>query len=265
MIGFFPDVGASHFLNRLPGRLGVCAALTGTHTANNPGLQTCLCTALTWRAPSLDAGLRLRGRELRDVGLATHYIESSALPLLMERLSGLDTSAADVDAVSAALREHEAPAMLSPPPPGSIPARQRLIDSWFSGNTVEEIDAALAAAAAAGGADGKFAAELRADMGRAAPTALKVSLEALRRARGLSLRECLRMEFRIVAAFMRRSDFYEGVRAALVDKDGEPRWAPATLAEVTPADVDAFFEPLPADQELQLGPEPGAPPPRARL
>jgi enoyl-CoA hydratase/carnithine racemase len=84
VIGFFPDVGATHFLNRLPGRLGVCAALTG---------------------------LRLRGRELRDVGLATHFVEAAALPVLAERLAGLSSAASNFDAVSNALREHESPVM----------------------------------------------------------------------------------------------------------------------------------------------------------
>jgi enoyl-CoA hydratase len=261
VIGFFPDVGASHFLNRLPGRLGVCAALTGTE------LRAFLATSLISpdAVASLDAGLRLRGRELRDVGLATHYVESSVLPILMERLESLGSSASDIDAVSAALREHEAPAMLAPPAANSVLGRMPLINAWFAGGTVEEIDGALAAAEAAGGPNGTFAASLRADMGRAAPTALKVSLEALTQARGKSLRECLRMEFRVVARFMGAPDFYEGVRAALLDKDGEPRWSPATLAAVTPEAVAAYFEPLPQDQELQLGPEPGAPPPRARM
>ena len=235
MIGFFPDVGASHFLNRLPGRLGVCCALTG---------------------------LRLSGREVRDVGLATHYIETTQLPALQERLQGLGTAASSLDAVANALREHESPVMLSPPPEGSIMTKLPLIDAWFGHDTVEDIDTALGAAAAAGGPAGALAASLRSEMGRAAPTALKVSLEALRRARGLSLRECLRLEFRVVARFMQRGDFYEGVRALLLDKDQAPAWEPPTLAAVTPDAVAAFFAPLPEADELALGPEPGAPPQR---
>jgi enoyl-CoA hydratase len=155
---------------------------------------------------------------------------------------------------------------MTPPPAGSIPAQLPHINAWFAGDTVEAIDAALAAAAAdaSDAAAAALAARLRADMGRASPTALKVALEAMRRGAKLSLRECMRMEFRVVCRFMAPgSDFYEGVRAALVDKDGAPKWQPATLAAVTPDAVAAFFEPLPEGQELELGPEPGAPPPRA--
>ena len=84
VIGFFPDVGATHFLNRLPGQVGLCCALTG---------------------------LRLRGRELRDLGLATHYVDSAHLARMQTRLAGLGPSAANQDAVNNALREHESPDM----------------------------------------------------------------------------------------------------------------------------------------------------------
>ena len=45
-------------------------------------------------------------------------------------------------------------------------------------------------------------------------------------------------------AFMAGEDFYEGIRALLVDKDRQPKWSPAELAEVTPALVEAHFRPL---------------------
>jgi enoyl-CoA hydratase/carnithine racemase len=220
----------------------------------------------------LCAGLRLRGRELRDVGLATHYVDSGVLPQLQERLEGMGSAAGNVDAVSNVLREHESATMMTPPPAHSIPGRMPLINAWFGGDSVEAIDAALVAAAGSGtpaaGSGAALAAQLLADMRRASPTALKVAHEAMRRSADgrLSLRECMLMEFRLVCRFMRPgSDFYEGVRAALVDKDGAPRWAPPTLKEVSADAVAAFFAPLPADvPELELGPEPGAPPPSVR-
>jgi hypothetical protein len=160
---------------------------------------------------------------------------------------------------------------MTPPPADSIPGRLPLINAWFGGDTVEAIDAALVAASSSAGAPGSdaaLAATLLADMRRASPTALKVALEAMRRSREgrLSLRECMLMEFRLVCRFMRPgSDFYEGVRAALVAKDGAPRWSPPALKDVSADAVAAFFAPLPADvPELALGPEPGAPPPRVQ-
>jgi len=230
-IGFMPDVGATHFLNRLPGRLGVACSL---------------------------AGLRLRGRELRDVGLATHFVESATLPLLAERLVELGAGAAREEALGNALRELESPELLAPPPPGSIATRLPDIDAWFAADSAEGILAALDAAA--GGAP--FAAELAAGMRRGAPEALKVSLAALARNRNRSLRECLLDEFRCVVRFMEKPDFYEGVAAQLLRKDGQPAWARPTLGEVTPEAVAAYSAPLdgPGQAELELPPEPGMPP-----
>jgi enoyl-CoA hydratase/carnithine racemase len=157
-IGFFPDVGASHFLNKLPGRLGVACALTG---------------------------LRLRGRELRDCGVATHFVDSAQLPLLMERLGGLSaTSARLPSCLGGVLREHESLEMLAEPPAESVLRKLPLINDWFGPSSVEEIERRLVAAADDRGAPhgaSKYAAGLLAELRHASPTALKVSLEALTR------------------------------------------------------------------------------------
>ena len=86
VIGFFPDVGATHFLNRLPGNLGLCLALTG---AQLPFREVACGPCIGSRCVCSCAGLRLSGRELRDVGLATHYVDSASLPLLMQRFQDL--------------------------------------------------------------------------------------------------------------------------------------------------------------------------------
>ena len=89
---------------------------------------------------------------------------------------------------------------------------------------------------------------------RASPTSVKVSLELLRRGAALPLEECFAMELRVTAHLLRRGagagDFYEGVRALLIDKDQKPRWAPAALADVAEADVAAAFAPLEQREEL---------------
>ena len=86
------------------------------------------------------------------------------------------------------------------------------------------------------------------------PTAVKVALASLRRVKGLSLEKALEQEYRVGLRFLAGSDFREGIRAQVVDKDYSPRWQPATLAEVSDADVDSYFAPL-GNRELILSEE----------
>jgi enoyl-CoA hydratase len=77
------------------------------------------------------------------------------------------------------------------------------------------------------------------------PTSLKVTLRALREGARLSFDDCMRMEYRLACRFMQGHDFFEGVRALLIDKDNKPDWRPATLETVTADMVAAYFAPLP--------------------
>ena len=220
VIGFFPDIGASHFLSRLPGRLGLCLALTGA---------------------------RLKGRDVKDVGLATHYVPSERIPDVEAAVA----AAADAGtSVSDALDALEDPT--GPPPAESVLHRLPLVDRCFGESTVEAIDAALEAEAARGsGPDAEYAAHLIKEMRRGSPTSLKVTLRLMEEARGASLEKCLETDFRVATRFITNaSEFSEGVRAQLVDKDGAPKWDPPTLAGVTDDSVASYFEPL--EDELVL-------------
>ena len=86
------------------------------------------------------------------------------------------------------------------------------------------------------------------------PTAVKVALASLRRVRDLSLEEALEQEYRVGLRFLAGPDFREGIRAQVVDKDRDPRWQPASLAEVSRDDVESYFAPL-GDRELKLSKE----------
>ena len=204
-IGFFPDVGATWFLPRLPGEFGAYCALTGD---------------------------RLGPADAMAASIATHRVSSARFGELADALCG----AAPADAILGAFAESagEAP----------IAARRYAIDRLFKGNRVEDILSALDAEAAAGGPDAGFAATTAAAIRTKSPTSLKLALAQMRAGAGLSFDACMQTEFRIVSRIVHGHDFYEGVRAVIVDKDNTPRWRPATLAQVPDAEIERHFAPL---------------------
>ncbi|MZD09582.1 enoyl-CoA hydratase/isomerase family protein [Streptomyces sp. SID5785] len=166
-------------------------------------------------------------------GLADHHVPSAALPALLDDLA---TSPADE-----AVARHARPA-----PDGELAGQRTWIDACYAADTVEEIVDRLHAY---GDPAPKDAAET---LLAQSPTALKVTLAALRRARAFTtLEQALDQEFRVACAALATPDLPEGVRARIIDKDRTPHWSPATLAEVTPAEVDRHFAPLGA-RELGL-------------
>jgi enoyl-CoA hydratase len=111
------------------------------------------------------------------------------------------------------------------------------IDLAFAHDTVEQIIAALTEAGT------EFAKHTLAILARKSPTSMKVTLRLLRAGRASkSLEECLQREFDASHAVLASAEFYEGVRAAVVDKDRNPQWNPPTIQEVTPQLVEAYFQ-----------------------
>src|SRR3954454_2635686 len=204
-IGFFPDIGATWFLPRLPGRLGTYCALTGE---------------------------RLNADDAVAAGIATHRVSSGRFSDLGAALC----NGISVDAVLGAFAEQATE--------GPVTAQRPAIDRLLLGERVEDVLAALDGASAASGADAELARAAASAMRAKSPTSLKIALAQMRRGPTLSFSECMRTEFRIVSRLMHGRDFYEGVRAVIVDKDQKPRWHPDRLEAVSAADVDAYFAPL---------------------
>ncbi|MEU3349603.1 enoyl-CoA hydratase/isomerase family protein [Streptomyces sp. NPDC006700] len=166
-------------------------------------------------------------------GLADHYVPSASVPDLIDDLA--------LTPVWEVLARHVRPA-----PQGELAGRREWIDSCYDAGTVEDIVGRLLDH---GEPAAKEAAET---LLTKSPTALKVTLTALRRARRLgSLEAVLDQEYRVSCATLSSPDLVEGIRAQVIDKDRDPRWSCGTLAEVTDADVDRFFAPL-GDRELGL-------------
>lgn len=186
-IGLIPDVGGTHALPRLPGEIGTWAALTGA---------------------------RLDGAACRAAGIATHYVQSAELSVLIERLAH---SHEPVEEVLATFD--------TDPGPDSVTPLRDGIDFHFSHDSVEDILASLDE-----GDD--WAREQAAIIRRMSPTSCKLSLHGVREGESDSIEACLIREFRMVSAIKAGHDFYEGVRAQLIDKDRNPSWDPADLAGV---------------------------------
>ncbi|KAK9814624.1 hypothetical protein WJX72_008922 [[Myrmecia] bisecta] len=232
-IGLFPDVGASHFLNRLPGKLGMYLALTGA---------------------------RLKGVQLKEAQLATHYIPSEQLPAVEQRIQALGPAASKAASVADVLRSFEGAA--SQPEPSDLPAQLPAIDACFSKDSLEGIYAALEAR------QDQWSQDTLATLMKGSPLSQKVTFREMTLAASMSLAECLQQDYRLAHHMVcGQSDFVEGVRALLIDKDNKPRWRYSSIQEVPDEEVASFFAPLPPDQELHLagGRSEEQQPPRSRL
>jgi enoyl-CoA hydratase len=171
-------------------------------------------------------GAPFSGADAIALGFADHYVPHDKLDEF--------TRAIVTDGVESALADHAVE-----PPPSDLAAQQDWIDECYAGDTVAEIVDALRRhdAEAAHGAADLIASH--------SPIALSVTLESVRRAAKLdTLEDVLTQEYRVSCASLRSHDLVEGIRAQIIDKDRNPRWSPATLANVRAADVDAYFAPV---------------------
>ncbi|QDP73023.1 enoyl-CoA hydratase/isomerase family protein [Legionella israelensis] len=211
-IGFFPDIGASYLLARCPNNLGVYLGLTGH---------------------------RLNAKQALGAGLVKFVINSRQMPLLVDTLAQCDLSMNAHQQVSDCLKS-----FASQENKTLNKEEWSLINTCFSKATVELILSALEEAGT------KEAERVYQDLLQKAPLSLKVTLEQIHRAKDLTLAECLKMDYVLVHHFMRDHDFYEGIRALLIDKDKSPKWQPAELSQTSNAKVAEYFETIVPDLEL---------------
>lgn len=196
------------------------------------------------------SGARLGLEQAAAAGIVTH-------PSTRERLGdALDRTAhaRDLDGALAELMVETAP---------WPPDERAMIDDAFGRESVvaildrlDELDAAAKESA--------FASDTAKAIRTKSPTSLEITIREIRRAKGIPFADALRTEFRIVSRILEGHDLYEGIRAVVVDKDGAPRWSPATLAGVDPEEIEAHFdEPHHGDLDLpEPKPEPQAKPRR---
>jgi enoyl-CoA hydratase/carnithine racemase len=207
-IGYFPDVGGSYFLPRLPGELGIYLGLTGNHVGAADALYA---------------------------GLADVHLPSERMSKLDQHFDHLDWSLKTPEQLIRDIALTELP--------GSELARLRpAIDHHFAEPTIPAIRQSLLDEHRS---DFKEWAKKTADtLDQRSPLALAVTLELLRRGRKLSLPECFAMELHLDRQWFEHGDIVEGVRALLVDKDKNPQWNPSSISKLDPQRVEDFFKGL---------------------
>jgi enoyl-CoA hydratase len=202
-IGFFPDVGASYFLSHCKNALGVYMGLTGA---------------------------RLNIADASYVELIDHYIPSGSIEAVKADFLTTELDFSSKTVVSAILCSHAVQ-----PPQAELALHADCIAEIFASTHVEEIFAQLSSNST------PFAQETLNILKKKSPTSLKVTREELLRGMNQTIDECIQMEFQLAKNFLHSHDFFEGIRAVLVDKDHTPHWQPESLEKVTEAKVVEFF------------------------
>ncbi|MFL4474344.1 enoyl-CoA hydratase/isomerase family protein [Paeniglutamicibacter sp. MACA_103] len=210
--------------------IGFVPDVGGTYLLSRAPGETGTHAALT--------GEHLGAAEVLYLGLADHLIDFNRAEELFAVLESTPVDEALPGFVLAA-------------PPSNLESWRPWLDAAYAHDDVEGILSALREPASDGNEEAQYAVET---LGKKSPTALKLTLASLRRARHLdSLEEALEQEYRVGLRCLKSRDFPEGIRAQVIDKDYAPAWNPATLAEVRQEDIDACFAPL-GERELKLNP-----------
>jgi len=215
-IGLFPDVGGSYFLPRLSGKLGMFLALTGH---------------------------RLKGQDCVLAGIATHFCPSQQIPALLEALIHLPSGVTlEQDVLNTFTTKAEGHMF-------SLSDKLPLIDDAFGKSSVEEIIDTLKKEGS------PWSVKTCETLTKMSPTSLKLTKLLLDQGARMSLQQCLQIENRVAGHILEKkvtSDFYEGVRALLRDKDKNPKWSPASLEEVSLQKLQSLLEPLNESEELVI-------------
>lgn len=206
VLGLFPDVGGSWFLNRCPGMIGRYLALIGPHIGAADALAA---------------------------GLATHHVPGAAFDDLVAAIAA--ENRLDREAVDAVIETHA-----TMPAPGTLAERTDEIDRLFAGDDLDAVVARIDAAAP----EAEWIAQAQAVLRRASPTSLRATWRRMIEGGDQSIERVLEDDLRMAVRIVGGPDFAEGVRAILVDKDGSPRWTPSSLSDVTDAQIAALLVPL---------------------
>ncbi len=193
-IGFFPDIGAGYFLNQCPGKMGYYLGLSG---------------------------VAINASDALALGLVNYTVLKDQLPNLVDTLCATPLGDAPKNRVSEIIERYH-----FQPPKSLLMPHQSLIDRCFSRETVAEIFLLLEAD------NTLWSQQLISILQKRSPTSLVVTLEYLRRTHLMTFDQVMQLNFVLAHAFMQHPDFFEGVRAVLVDKDQSAVWRPDKISAV---------------------------------
>ena len=200
-IGFFPDIGGVYYLAKAPGEIGAYLALTGD---------------------------RIGAADIMHCKLATHYIPHHVQPNFFSALEAFEGADAALGLLldQFSVQQDQTSVLLE---------KQELIDRCFAFDTVEDIVEALKAE------DDPWCQDKLDMLLSRSPTSIKVALKHFRMAQHDDFDAVIARDFVLAQNFLKANDFYEGVRAVLIDRDNKPAWQPASLTSVSEKDVSAYF------------------------
>lgn len=213
-IGFFPDIGGSYFLSRCPDEVGTYLALTGAHIN------------------AVDAAY---------ADLIDGLVSSTHCQEIIQMIAATPLGDEPRETVSNILKEFAVYEEFTP-----LKQFRESIEECFSQSSIESIITHLKKH------KGEWHTKAAETLSSKSPTSLKVTLAQLRNGVGLDIHQCLRMEYNMVAHFLRQHDFYEGIRAMLVSKDKNPKWNPSTLDKVSKDFIEDVFIPLDGMKALEF-------------
>ena len=175
-------------------------------------------------------GERLKAADAIHAGIADVFVPSENIAELKSRLAAGDSFDVALKGLSCDAGE------------ASLGTTRAQIDKHFSLGSVAEIVASLKT-------DGsEWATKVAGVLATKSPLSLLVAYRQIRAGASLSFEEAMKLEFRLTNRFMCGHDFYEGVRAIIIDKDQSPKWQPATLDGVNAAEVDGYFASLGSEE-----------------
>ncbi|MGX5914374.1 enoyl-CoA hydratase/isomerase family protein [Aliidiomarina sp. Khilg15.8] len=219
-IGLYPDVGATYFLNRMPGRLGLFMGMTGA---------------------------AMNASDALFLDLADHFVPFEAKDELLDSMQSIewgDTASLNKQKLTDVLTRLET-GYSAQLPRGVVKPQQETLDALMDGEDVTSVVGAILAFES----DDKWLQKAQKTLQHGCPLTPHIVWQQYHHGKDLTLAECFQLELTLSVNCAVRGDFAEGIRALLIDRDNTPQWSHKSVAEVSAEDLDSMFiSPWTADE-----------------